>query len=65
MYTLPMQHYDLPSTTKVNTVENAALTYASTSHPSGSQTPLLLIVATVVGVVIIAIASVAFWKMKH
>jgi hypothetical protein len=65
MYTLPMQHYDLPATTKVNTVENAAITFAKTSQPSTSQTPLLLIVATVVGVVIVAAVSVAFWKMKR
>jgi hypothetical protein len=65
MYTLPMQHYDLPPTTKVTTVENAALTFASTSHPSATQTPLLLIVATVIGVIIVSIAGLAFWKMKH
>jgi hypothetical protein len=65
MYTLPMQHYDLPATTKVTTVENAALTYAGASHPLTSQTPLLLIVAAVMGVVIVSIAALAFWKMKH
>ena len=64
-YTLPEQHYDLPATTEVTTVEGAAVTVADTSPASTSQTPLILIVATVAGVAIVGIASVAFWKMKR
>ena len=64
-YTLPEQHYDLPNTTKVAKVEDAAVTFASTSSASSSQTPLILIVATVAGVAIVGVASAAFWKMKR
>jgi hypothetical protein len=64
-YTLPEQHYDLPTNTKVTTVEGAAITFADTSPASTSQTPLILIVASVVGVAIVSLASVAFWKMKR
>jgi hypothetical protein len=64
-YTLPEQHYDLPTTTKVATVDNAAVTFANISSASPSQTPLILIVATLAGVAIVGVASVAFWKMKR
>jgi hypothetical protein len=64
-YTLSEQHYDLPTGTKATTVEEAAMTFADTSPAPTSQTPLILIVATVVGVAIIATTCVAFWKMKH
>jgi hypothetical protein len=64
-YTLPEQHYDLPTTIKVAQVEEAAVAFASTSSASTSQTPFILIVATVAGVAILAVASVAFWKMKR
>jgi hypothetical protein len=61
-YTLPMQHYDLPSGTNVATVAQAAMTLAKNTP---NQTPTVpIMIGVFAGVAIIALSIVSYKKLK-
>lgn len=67
-YTSPEQRYALPAGTTVSAVKDAVLNIAQnspTKDVQGAQNTTVLVVIAVAGIAFIAIAVVAFRKLKH
>jgi hypothetical protein len=64
MYTLPEQHYDLPSGTNVTTVTQEALTLAKNTTDQTPTLPYPIIIVAFAGIAIIALSFVAYKKLK-
>jgi hypothetical protein len=60
-----MQHFALPSNTKVSSVVQAAVTFSGNKSTLNSQSiPYPLIVASIAGIAIIGSAVVAYFRVK-
>ena len=64
MYTLPMQHYDLPKETKLTTVTQEAMTLAKNTTNQTPTLPFPIIIAALAGAAIIALSIASYKKLK-